>query len=70
MRTGFFRRREQHSPREIQITLEEEDGDRELGDTRYNIINLIVTDTPGSGAFGVGSNIAHPCDRGNYIRHG
>ena len=55
-----FQEAGKHSPRKIQAVLDEEGGDKELGDTRYNIINLVVTETSEPTAFGVGSHVAHP----------
>ena len=55
-----FQEAGKHSPRKIRVVLDEEGGDKELGDTRYNIINLVVTENPKPTAFGVGSHVAHP----------
>lgn len=55
-----FQEAGKYSPRKIKVVLDEKDGDKELGDIRYNIINLVVTETAGATAFGVGSHVTHP----------
>lgn len=55
-----FQEAGKYSPRKIKVVLDESE-DKELGDLRYNIINLVVTKAElNTGLLGFGPNIANP----------
>ena len=43
----------------IKITLDEGE-DKDLGDIRYNVLNMIVSESEGNNLFGLGPNVANP----------
>ena len=49
-----------YSDRKIKMVLDEDSGDKELGDPRYNVINLVVTESSGGVVFSMGPTILHP----------
>ena len=55
-----FREAGKHSHRKIRITLAEDNERKELGDIRWNILNLIVTESAQSGLLGYAPNVSHP----------
>ena len=48
------------SKNKIKITLDKTGADKGVGDIRYNIINLVVSDSVSGGLFGLGPNVANP----------
>ena len=54
-----FQEAGKYSPRKIRVVLDESE-DKELGDLRYNIINLVVSKSQVWTAFGFGPSIANP----------
>ncbi|MCY4513391.1 MAG: hypothetical protein OXB86_06860 [Bdellovibrionales bacterium] len=52
-----FQEAGKYSDRKIKIKMGD-DGDKKLGDIRYNILNLVFTDN--LSRFSIGSNVAHP----------
>lgn len=54
-----FQEAGKYSPRKMEVNLDESE-DKELGDIRYNILNLMFTETTANSVFGVGSNRTHP----------
>lgn len=55
-----FQEAGKHSDREIKITLAPDSETKELGDIRYNILNLIVTESARSGLLGYAPSVSHP----------
>ena len=55
-----FKEAGKYSDRKIKVVLDERE-DQEVGDIRYNVLNLIVTEgKSNSGLFGLGPNVANP----------
>ena len=54
------------SNHKIKVTLDESE-DKTVGDLRYNILNLIVSDGSSNGLFGLGPNVANPITGGGYF---
>ena len=44
----------------IEVVLDSNGDDKEVGDIRYNILNLIVSEGTGGGLLGLGPNVANP----------
>lgn len=56
-----FQEAGKHSDRKIRVTLASDNETRELGDIRYNILNLIVTESAQkTGILGYAPNVSHP----------
>ena len=55
-----FQEAGKNSDREIKITLAPDNESQELGDIRYNILNLIVTESAQSGLLGYAPSVSHP----------
>ena len=45
---------------ELKIVLDDTGADKEVGDIRYNILNLLLTEGAGGGLLGLGPNVANP----------
>ena len=55
-----FQEAGKNSDRKIRIVLAADDDRKELGDIRWNILNLIVTESAQSGLLGYAPNVSHP----------
>ena len=56
-----FQKAGENSKYKIRILLDEDDSDRkELGDIRYNILNMMVSEGSRGGILGLGPNVANP----------
>ena len=55
-----FQEAGKHSDRKIRVTLAKDEERKELGDIRWNILNLIVTKSAQFGLLGYAPNVSHP----------